>query len=94
MHLAGEEVEALVDTGASASVVEKRLAGKLGIWKRARKVKVVQVDGSFLGGNFVVNTTFKVMDLSSVLGKFGMDAEVLDIGNRDVILGLYWWMEN
>ena len=83
-----------MDTGASASVVEKRLAGKLGIWKRARKVKVVQVDGSFLGGNFVVNTTFKVMDLSSVLGKFGMDAEVLDIGNRDVILGLYWWMEN
>ena len=34
-----------------------------------------------------MNTTFKVMDLSSVLGKFAMDADVLDIGNRDIILG-------
>ena len=40
VHLAGEEVEAVVDTGASASVVGKRLAPKLGIWKRAKKVKV------------------------------------------------------
>ena len=42
----------------------------------------------------MVNTTFKVIDLSSVLGKFAMDAEVLDIGNRDVTLGLSWWTEN
>ena len=83
-----------MDTGASPSVVEKRLAYKLGIWKRARKVKVRQGDGSYLGGNFVVNTTFKVMDLFSVLGKFVMDADVLDIGNRDVILGLSWLTEN
>ena len=89
-----EEVEAVVDTGASASVVGKRLARKLGIWKRARKVKVRQGDGSSLAGNFVVNTTCNVMDLSSVLGKFTMDAEVLDIGNRDVILGLSCLTEN
>ena len=38
----------------------------------------------------MVNTSFKVMDSSSVLGKCAMDAEVLDIGNRDVILGLTW----
>ena len=82
-----------MDTGASASVVGKRLARKLGIQKRARKVKVRQGDGSSLGGNFVVNTTFKVMDLSSVLGKFAIDAEVLDIGHRDVILGLSWLTE-
>ena len=31
---------------------------------------------------------FKVMDSFSVLGKFAMDTKVLDIGNRDVILGL------
>ena len=77
-----------MDTGASASVVAKCLAHKLGIWKTAKKVKVSQGDGSFLEGNFVVNTTFKIMDLSSVLGKFAMDAEVLDIGIRDVALGL------
>ena len=94
LHLAEEQVEAVVDKGASASVVEKRLARKLRIWKRARKIKVRQGDGSSLGGNFVVNTTFKVMDSSSVLGKFAMDAEVLDIGNSDVILGLFWLTEN
>ena len=93
-YFAGEQVEAVVDTGASASVVGKRLAHKLGIWKRIRKVKVMQGDGSHLGGNFVVNTTFKVRDSSTVLGKFAMDAEVLDIGNRDVILGLSLLAEN
>ena len=64
LHLAGEEVEPVVDTGASVSVVGKRLAYKLGIWKRARKVKIRQGDESFLGGNFFINTTFKVMDSS------------------------------
>ena len=49
---------------------------------------VRQGDGSSLLGNFVVKTSFKVMDSSSVLGKFAMDAEVLDIGNRDGILCL------
>ena len=90
LHLAVEEVPAVVDTGATDSVVGKRLRRKLGIWKQARKVKVSQEDGSSLGGNFVLNTTFKVMDSSLVLGKFAMDTEVLDIGNRDVILGLSW----
>ena len=88
LYLAGEEVEAVVDTGASASVVEKHLACKLEIWKRAKKVKVKQGDGSFLGANFVVNTTFKVIDFFLVLGKFATDTEVLDIGNRDMLLGL------
>ena len=83
-----------MDTGVSASVVGKHLARKLRIWKRARKVKVRQGNRSSLRGNFVVKTTFKVMDLSSVLGKFLMDAEVLHIGNRDIILGLSWWTEN
>ena len=84
----------MVDTEASASVVGKRLARKLGIWKRARKIKVRQGDGSYLGGNVVVNTSFKVMDSSLVLGKFAMDAEVLDIGNRNVILRRFWLTEN
>ena len=41
-----------------------------------------------------MNTMFKVMDSASVVGKFVMDSEVLDIGNRDVILGLSWLTEN
>ena len=94
VHLAGEEVEAVIHAGSSASVVGKRLACKLGIWKRAREVKVRLGDASYLGGNFVVHTTFKVMDSSSILGMLAMNAEVLDIGNRDVILGLSWLTEN
>jgi len=38
----------------------------------------------------VVNTTFKVFSEGSLLGRFTLDAEVLDIGKRDFILGLSW----
>ena len=64
LHLAGEEIEVVVGTGASALVVGKCLACKLGIRKRVSKVKVRQVDGNSLGGNFVENTTFKVSSRS------------------------------
>ena len=66
----------------------------MGILKRGRKVKVIQGDGSLLGGNFVVKTSFKVMNSFSLLGKFAMNAEVLNIENRDVILGLSWMTRN
>ena len=57
-------------------------------------MKVWPGDGSHLRGNFVVYTRFKVMDASLVLGKFAMDLEVLDIGNRDIVLRLSWLTEN
>ena len=85
LHLAEEEEEAVVDIGESASAVGKHLAPKLRIWKTARKVKVRQEEGSSLGVNFVVHTTFKVMDSCTMLGKFGMDGEVVNIGNRYII---------
>ena len=47
-----------------------------------------------MGGNFVVNISFKVMDIFLVLDKVAMNADVLDIGNRDVILSLSWLTEN
>ena len=82
-------------------MVGKRLAKKLGVWKRAQKVNVRQGDISHLsGGNFIVNTSFKVFDLvasptsPTVLGKFSLDAELLYIGNKDGILGLSWLTEN
>ena len=90
-----------MDCAACAPVVGKRLAKKLGVWKRAQKVKVRQGEGSHLsGGNFIINTSFKVFDLVSsttcptVLCKFSVDAEVLDIGNKDWILGLSLLTEN
>ena len=92
--MAGEWVEAVVDSGASAPVIGKRLACKLGVWKRARKVRVKQGDGSGLEGRYVANTSIKVIDAGSQSVKFGLDAEVLDIGDRDCILGLSWLLEN
>jgi len=88
-------VEAIVDSAASAPVVGKRLAIKIGIWKRARKVNVKQGYGSTLSeGNYVVYSSFRVYSKGSLLGKFSLDAEVLDIGKKDVILGLSWLVEN
>ena len=40
LHLAGEEIEAVVDTGASASVIGKLLARKLGIGKGRRRSRL------------------------------------------------------
>ena len=85
----------MIDSAASAPVVGKRLAIKIGIWKRARKVNVKQGDGSTLsGGNYVVNSSFRVYSKNCLLGKFSLDTEVLDIGKKDVILGLSWLVEN
>ena len=36
-----------------------------------------------------MNISFKVMEFSSVLGKFAIDAEVLYIENQDMMLGLF-----
>ena len=58
MHIVVEQVDAIVETGASASVVGMSLPSKLGIWKQASKVKVRQEDESILGGNSIVNSLF------------------------------------
>ena len=101
IQLTGEEVEAIVDCAASAPVVGKRLAKKLGVWQRAWKVNVRQGDGSHLSRvNFIVNISFKVYDLvcsttsPTVLGNFSLDAKVLNIGNEDCIFCLSWLPEN
>ena len=71
------------------------MARKLGVWKRGRKVHVKNADRSHLPGkNLVDNTSCKVFALVSSptsatgLRKFSLDAEVLDIGKKDCILGL------
>ena len=78
-------MEAVADMAVSALVVRKSLVHKLEIWKSARKVKFRQEDGSLLVRNFVANTSFKVMDPSSILNKIAMGGEVLDMGNRDIM---------
>ena len=93
MQLAVEAVEGIVDCVASALVVGKQLAKKLGVWKIALKVKISQRDDSYLSAeNFIVNTSFEVFDVVSsptsptVVGKFSLYAEVLHIENEECIL--------
>jgi len=84
-----------VDCAASAPVVGERLAKKMGVLKRARKVNVKQGDGTNLsGGKFVVNTMIQIFQDKAFIGKFSLDAEVLDIGDKDLILGLSWLVKN
>ena len=72
------------------------MACRMGIWKRGSMISVKQGDGSSLiGGNFIVNSSLQVFDSShTLLGKVSLDAEVLDIGKKDFILGLSWLVEN
>ena len=58
--------------------------------KWARKVSVKHSDGSYLSvGNFVINYWFQVFSFpGTFLGKFSSGAEVLDIGKKDMVLGL------
>lgn len=42
----------------------------------------------------VVNRLFSIMDSSSVLHKFVINAEVLHMGNRYLIWGMFWLIEN
>ena len=90
----GIRAEAVLDTAASGPVVNPKLAKKIGSLKRRTKARISQVDGSSLkGGTQVVNTSFKFVkqeNHSSIDGllNFSFDAEVLDIGQREMIIGL------
>ena len=42
----------------------------------------------------MVNTMIQIFQDKGFIGKFFLDAEVLDIGNKDLILGLSWLVEN
>ena len=57
--IAGTTVHAVIDTAASAPVVGKSIASKMGIWKRAKRVRVRQADQSKVrGGKYIVNSSF------------------------------------
>ena len=77
-----------------------KLAKKIRSLKQRMKVKISQADGSSLkGGTQVVNTSFKFLVQENHLSidgllDFSFDAEVLDIGQREMIIGLSWLQEN
>ena len=105
--IAGQKVEAIIDCGASGPVVGRAIASRLGVWKRARKINVQQADKSKLrGGHYVINNVIMIpgaksindsagtVDTKAVGNKFLLDAEVFDIGQKEVVLGLSWLKEN
>ena len=96
----GIRAEGVLDTAAFGPVVNPKLAKKLGSLKRRMKARISQADsGSLKGGTRVFNTSFKFLkqeNYSSIDGllDFSFDAEVLDIGQREMIIGLSWLQEN
>ena len=48
LHVAEVVIAAVVDIGASASLVQKRLAWKLRMWERVPKVQVKQGNVSYV----------------------------------------------
>lgn len=99
----GLRVEAIVDTAALGSVVSPRIAKKIGTRKRRLKVNIQQADGKLLlGGQRVVNTSFSILsptnlnnpNLNNPTSTFIYNAKVLEMGHRDMVLGLSWLEEN
>ena len=93
----GIRAEAVIDTAASGPVVNTELADKIGTLRRLTKAKISQADGNKLrGGNQVVNTSFSFISASntSASSAFNLDAEVLDMGPREMVLGLSWLQEH
>ena len=85
----------LVDTGCTGTVVGKRFAGKLGndeVFKNRVGYGNVarQANGTILDGGYTVNSELQV----GIGRRRGLHADVLDFGNRDVILGMEWLRQN
>ena len=58
-----QDIETIVNCAASAPVVGKRLAKKIGVRNTAQKANDIQVDCSYLSiGNLVLHTLLKVFD--------------------------------
>ena len=81
-------VKALIDSGASAPVMCPELAEKLGYQPR-HPIRMTQADGTKLESNHMVSTKLGIRNR-----EFQLDAEVLDLGGRQLIIGLSWLREN
>ena len=87
----------LIDTGCTGAAVGRRFAEKLGkdevfVRKDAGRVKIRQGDGSVMkGGELAVASDIK-FGFSGTQRK--LEADVLELGDRDVIVGMSWLQEN
>ena len=104
------KVEAVIDTAATAPVISWKLGKQLGLARRRLLVKIIQADSKNLsGGSYIGNSSFRFLGQDPIsvtpiltstlpplpqLTKWSLDMEVLDIGRRDLILGLSWLEEH
>ena len=84
-------VKALIDSGASAPVMSPELAEKLGCQPRPGKcpIRMTQADGTKLESRRMVSTMLYMRNR-----EFQLDAEVLNLGGRQLVIGLSWLREN
>ena len=78
-------VGALIDSEASAPVMSPELAEKLGWEKREQPIRMTQADGTKLKSRHIICTQLSIGNR-----EYQLDAEVLDIGSRQLVIGLSW----
>ena len=72
----------------------------IGTCRHKTRPRILQADGGLIkGGTRVVNTSFKFLSdathtYNNNLLDFSVDTEVLDIGYREMIIGLSWLQEH
>ena len=80
-----EAVQALIDSGASLPVMSSALAEKLGWQDKKCPTQMAQAEGTPLEARRMVNAQFMVaaeMTTTKAGKRFGVNAEVLDLGDR------------
>ncbi len=85
----------MVDTGCTGTVVGKRYSGKPGKNEVFRNSVgygnvVRQANGTILDSGYTVDSELQVLRGR----RRRLHADVLDVGNREVILGMVWLREN
>ena len=82
-------VGALIDSGASAPVMSLEVAEMLGWEKREQPIRMTQADGTKLESGQIIYTQFSIGNR-----EFQLNAEVLDIGSRQLVIVLSLLREN
>ena len=82
-------VKALIDSGASAPVISPKLAERLGCQPRKCYIRMTQANGTKLVSCRMISTKLCMRNR-----EFQLDAAVLNLGERQLVIGLSWLREN
>lgn len=90
-YIAAHEALILVDSGSSASFINKQLADRLSEAQKLQKACLVKVaDGS----QYRCSTLLPACQWTSQGSTFNTDLKILPLGSFDVILGMDWLEEH